>query len=232
VSLRSARVDARGHALAGSQKWIQYFVDWQQKALTDSVLAAVPSLREFNGVLEWVSPLEDDKFREYRDEDFLTLVGAAEHIAQLRSFWPRGGPCWDALAKAQNDAQQGVVLVEAKSYPAEMLGGGCQAGVTSRAQIERAINATKLRLAARPSADWLGPHYQSANSLAHLYFFREVVRTPAWLIHVCFTNDPRSRTTEAEWRRALGAASAELGLNAMESEFSAVVFLEAKEGAG
>jgi hypothetical protein len=226
-----SRVDARGRAFAGSQKWIQYFVNWPRKALNDAVLAAVPSLREFNGVLEWVSPLEKDKFKEYHDEEFLTRVGAAEHIGQLRSFWPRRGPCWDALAKVHNDAQQGVVLVEAKSYPGEMLSGGCYAREISRKTINRSINATKLHLAANPVADWLGPRYQCANRLAHLFFFREVVRVPAWLIQVCFTNDPRSRTTEAEWRYALGVASAELGLKHMESEFSAVVFLEAKEQA-
>ena len=192
------------------------------------MLSALPSLREFNGVIEWVSPLEEDKFREYRDDDFLSKLGAGGTVAELRNFWPANGPCWDALAKVQNGVSHGIVLVEAKSYTGEILGDGCGAGARSRAQIERSMTATKRSMAANPSADWLGPLYQCANRLAHLYFFREILRVPAWLINICFIDDPRTPTSKAEWLVALAGISSQLGLTSMDSAFSASVFIEAK----
>ena len=42
-----------------------------------------------------------------------------EHADELRRFWPRFGPVWDALGVLDGlpDGRRGVVLVEAKSHP-------------------------------------------------------------------------------------------------------------------
>lgn len=223
------RVDSHGRAFAGSQRWIQYYVNWQPSALNRAILDAIPSLSELHGTLEWVSPLESDSFSEYQDEDFLARLGLVDHIGALRNFWPRGGPWWDALARIRKRAEIGVILLEAKSYPAEMIGNGRQACRASRMKIERALAATKTWLGADTKANWLGPVYQHANRLAHLYFFREVVRIPAWLVDVCFISDPHSPTTLADWQSALGDVRASLGLAVGNLPVSATVFLEAKE---
>ena len=172
-----------------------------------------PELGRAGVELEWVSPLEKDGFAEYRDEAFLAALGHSDLAVVLAAFWPRGGPQWDALATVRLGDQtslqgghsakpsSGVLLVEAKSYPAEMESSGCRAGGRSRALIERSLTEAMRWFGADP-ADWCGPLYQFANRLAHVYFFRERAGVPAWFVNVCFVNDPRTPTTEEEWRRA------------------------------
>jgi hypothetical protein len=77
------------------------------------------------------------------------------------------------------------LLVESKSHVAEIFGSGCGAeAASSISKIERAITTAKEWLHVSPQADWTGPLYQSANRIAHLYFFREVLRIEAWLVNV------------------------------------------------
>jgi len=226
--MRASRVDKSGRAYAGSQRWLQYYVNCNRPALN----AQIMSLAGMDGAaeIEWASPLARARFAEYRDVAFLNAVGYPALRTQLRTFWPRGGPCWDALAKIRSKAyvHHGVLVVEAKSYPGEVIGNGCQAGPKSLAKIESAVQATKSWLAAQPSADWLGDLYQSANRLAHLYFFRQIAHVPAWLVNVYFLNDPRTPTDRAEWERGIAATNEALGVRS-SVPYTLTVFLEAKE---
>ena len=43
----------------------------------------------------------------------------------------------------------------------------------------------------------MGPLYQFPNRLAHLYFFREIVKVPAWLVNVCYLDDPKHQPRQA-----------------------------------
>jgi hypothetical protein len=121
-----------------------------------------------------------------------------------------------------------VLLVEAKSSPGEVVGSGCQASPASRAQIERALTGAKFWFQVEPSADWLGPLYQSANRLAHLYFLRQIAQIPAWLINIYFVNDPRTPTSRADWERDILATNARLGFTQV-APFVLSVFPEARE---
>jgi hypothetical protein len=231
TSQGGSRVDSCGRAFAGSQRWIQYYVNWQPVALNQAFAAALPSLREFSPAIEWVSPLKDHGFLEYRDEEFLVRSGAAHYISKLHEFWPKGGPCWDALAKIRPDRDVGILLVEAKSYPDEFFGNGCGASARSRDQIELALSSTREWLDVEAKAEWLGRLYQSANRLAHLYLLRERLGVPTWLVNVCFTGDPHSPTTLTQWKAALPPIHAELGLR-VHPPFFATVFLPAEEVSG
>jgi hypothetical protein len=77
----------------GSQRWIQWFVNHAAH-----VLDAAISL----GPIDWRSPLREDEYAEYRDEAFLARLGIALPRRSLESFWPRGGPQWDALGRADS----------------------------------------------------------------------------------------------------------------------------------
>ena len=226
-----SRVDSCGRAFAGSQRWIQYYVNCQPATLNQAIAAALPPLREFSPAFEWVSPLQDHGFVEYRDEEFLVQSGAVPYISKLQEFWPKGGLCWDALAKIRLGRDAGILLVEAKSYPDEFFGNGCGASARSRNQIELALSTTRKWLGAGAQAEWLGRLYQSANRLAHLYLLRERLGVPAWLVNVCFTGDPHSPTTLAQWEAALPPIYAELGLH-VHPPFFATVFLPAEEVSG
>jgi hypothetical protein len=63
-----------------------------------------------------------------------------------------------------------------------------------------------------PQADWKGPLYQSANRLAYLYFFREILQIEAWLVNVYFTDDPHSPTSRATWQRGICDVKKSLGI--------------------
>lgn len=61
-------------------------------------------------------------------------------------------------------------------------------------------------------------YYQTANRLAAPYWLRrELGDDRAWLVHLCFLNDPthkspRLRATREQWELAFAAASVHLGL--------------------
>jgi hypothetical protein len=226
-----ARVDHLGRAYAGSQLQIQIYVNRRSGELSRRIVEALPSLAPLSPRLRWVSPLECQKFSELQDREFLRALGLGHLDGQLRRFWPRGGPVWDALAAVDiesDPARRGVVLVEAKSYPAEIYGAGCQASPRSRKKIEAALRKTKSWLGVPEDIDWTGPLYQSANRLAHLYFFREEVGMPAWLVNAYFVNDPDSPTIREEWWAALDQVKRELGLTGIAIPDAAELFLEAK----
>jgi len=230
VNERNRRVDSLGRAYAGSQLQIQLWVNRRSRELTQAVLAALPSLASLNPRIRWVSPLESAGFVEYQDREFLRAVALEGCAPQLSRFWPRGGPVWDALAAVETartaDCRR-VLLVEAKSHVSEVYGGGCKASARSRERIEEALGLTKRWLGASSDADWTGALYQSANRLAHLYFFREVMGVPAWLINVYFVNDPHSPTSRADWEVALVGIKAQLGLAGISIPHAADLFLEA-----
>ena len=171
---RTGRTDEFGRAFAGSQLQIQIAVSRRQAELSEATAQAIGL--PVTSSLVWTSPLEEDCFAEYRDRFFLRAVGLQHLAPSLGAFWPRRGPCWDGLARIETAAAlSGVVLVEAKSYPEEMEGSGCKAEGASlqKIQIQRALEEAKTWWFAVPeSADWLGPLYQFANRLAHVYLLR------------------------------------------------------------
>jgi len=191
------RIDNLGRAYAGSQLQLQIYVNLRAEELSQKIIQGLPSLESLGLSLRWVSPLEKDKFAEYQDSAFLKACGFEELSADLRRFWPRGGPVWDALAcvdYGEVHTGKGVLLVEAKSHPPEIYGSGCQASPKSRRKIEEALLLAKRWLGIKENIDWTGPLYQSANRFAHLYFFREIANVPAWFVNIYFLNDPHSPT--------------------------------------
>ena len=180
----------------------------------------------------WTSPLESEGFKEFQDEDFLRAVGLGRFSQPLRGFWPRRGPVWDALAIVgglPGEQRLGVLLVEGKSYPGEVYGPGCQARSTaSRKMINSSLDKTKQWLDVDSGRDWLGPLYQSANRLAHLYWLREELRVPAWLVNLYFVDDPRSPTNVSEWRAHVTQVTRELGLPTQRQPYLGHVVLPAR----
>jgi hypothetical protein len=210
---RKRRVDQQGRAFAGSQLQIQIYVARRQAELSAAV---AESLSEANLAphIRWVAPLEQAKFKEPYDRDFLVVLGLARHAAELNEFWPNGGPHWDALAMLGEDAgHSGVLLVEAKSYPKETYGPGCQAkDLVSRQKILDALDSAKSSYGVPPETNWTGSLYQYANRLAHVYFLRARLGVPAWLVNICFTGDSSTMpTTEDGWRGDLPSIKKELG---------------------
>lgn len=211
--------NATGRAFRGSQRQLQDYVNRFPQELNLAVLAQLPEALR-NRSIRWLSPLADEDYREYQDIDFLERLGLGACAKQLAEFWPRGGPCWDALG--QIEARHGgefpiALLVEAKSHIPEMRSQGCHASEPSLAKIQRALHDAKRWAKADPMADWTGPLYQAANRIAHLYFLRQRLGRPCFLIHLYFVNDPYRPTSQAAWNQRLDTAHQELGLSASVS---------------
>src|SRR5271170_5970967 len=115
----SSRVDSTGRAHAGSQKQIQIYVNEKTQTLNSALAQSLSRYELDEKGINWVSPLAADTYSEYQDSEFLERVGLGGLSPRLQEFWPRGGPCWDALARIEG----GCLLIEAKSHVAEIYGG-------------------------------------------------------------------------------------------------------------
>lgn len=136
--------------------------------------------------IKWKSPLEADQFAEYRDQDFINLLGLKDKITKpLKDFWPNKGPQWDALG-IDNDL---YYLVEAKANIPEIVTAGTGASSKSKAKIIDAFTGVKEYLGINNSVDWSNTFYQYTNRIAHLYFLRILNGINAHLINIYFIND-------------------------------------------
>jgi hypothetical protein len=219
-----------GRARRGSQRQLQDYVNEHEAILTNAFLEALPPrFQESGATIEWLSPLAQNGYIEYRDAEFLRVVKLGKYTDKLANFWPLGGPCWDALAlisASENQTTPGVILVEAKSHISEIYGSGCQASSRSRELILKSFTAAKQWCGVNLESDWTGPLYQSANRLAHLYFLREVLGCSAWLVNLYFLNDSIGPADEDDWRAELVKVKTSLGLTS-SLPFAIDVFLPA-----
>jgi hypothetical protein len=196
----------------GSQYWMRVAVNHAPEVLANHIrgLRGLGS----GAAVEWLSPRADDSlpYREYRDQDALTLLGLAPRTP-VSEFWPSGGPVWDGLARIGDER----LLVEAKGHVGELMSGASRATADSLARIQQALTATRAFLAPSNTLEWSvwnGPFYQYANRLAHLYFLREVNGLPVHMLWVYFLNatEVEGPATEGEWRAALQVIEGYLGL--------------------
>jgi len=192
----------------GSLKWIQHFINRDPGRLDKTILDQLPGAKS----IVWRSPLVGDDYAEYRDSDFLTLLGLPQMTAHLESFWPRRGPQWDALGLSD---RKDVLLIEAKAHIPELHSPASAASPASLERIRAALGETALACGAQTDKDWHGEFYQLANRLAHLYLLRRH-GIPGWLVLINFVGDADMRGPKSaeEWEAAYATAYAALGLPA------------------
>jgi hypothetical protein len=88
-----SRTDMTGRAYAGSQRQIQIYVHERISELSHAVGEALQPRKPDESAIRWVSPLAADNYLEYRDQEFLGIIGAGHLAPELRDFWPRVGRC-------------------------------------------------------------------------------------------------------------------------------------------
>lgn len=210
-------------AIKGSQKWIQIFTNKKQDILINQIRTSL-ALPE-NEQIQWLSPLEDDKYAEYRDEAFLDKLGVNPEKVKLADFWPKGGPQWDALGKSTLGK---LFLVEAKSHISELI-SSCEAkDPNSIAKIQKSLQIAKDKVGSKTDFDWSKTFYQYANRLAHVNFLRQN-NVPAYLVSVYFLNDleMEGSKTSDEWKGAIRLVHRCLGLKELLlSNFVVDVFID------
>lgn len=210
----------------GSLKDIQLLVNNNPSFLNEAIIHK--NITFSNEEFEWLSPLEKDEFAEYRDDDFIDLLGL-KLKTPLVDFWPKGGPQWDALGKSKSGK---VFLVEAKANIPEMVSPATQAGHKSRLLINKSLNETKLFLNINNDVDWSGKFYQYTNRLAHLYFFRVVNGVDAYLVNIYFLNDKtvKGPKTREEWEGAILVMKTYLGVGRHKlSKYMIDVFIDVED---
>ncbi|MBA3016178.1 MAG: hypothetical protein KKD63_08145 [Proteobacteria bacterium] len=192
----------------GSLKWIQFLVNENSEILNKKIQ---DHIKEELTQIDWVSPKKEDEFTEYRDGDFLKILGIEGHLTKLSHFWPNSGPQWDALGKFENKYH---FIVEAKANIPEILSSCKAKSETSKKQIEKSVENTKHFLNVTPEKNWLTNFYQYANRIYHLYFLREVCGVNAYLIFIYFCNDStHSPTSHEQWEGALKLQKNLMSLN-------------------
>jgi len=178
----------------------------------------------------WTSPLKDDEYAEYRDDDFVRLTGVQLTERTLDTFWPSRGPQWDALGRIGSG---GALLVEAKANIPEVVSPGTGADGARRQLLEKSLAEVKAFLGVDPDIRWSGKLYQIANRLAHLYLLRELNKQDAYLAFIYFTGDAEvdGPQSVAEWQAALTVAKGTLGIPKRHrlSKYVADVFIDVSE---
>lgn len=196
--------DSNSH---GSLKDLQILINEKKDLLDEKISEAL----KHNIKIDWVSPLKDDQFAEYRDEDFLAKLNLENKINyDLSDFWPKRGPQWDALGKADDS----VFIVEAKANLPEIVTSPTGAGTESKSLIMDSFSEVKEYLNINNLIDWSGTFYQYANRIAHLYYLRVLNGIDAYLINIYFINDdsvsgPKSKD---EWKGAIQIIKKYLGI--------------------
>jgi len=195
-------------AKKGSQKWIQKMVNEKPEILATKIWSSLNLAEER---IDWLSPLKNDDYAEYRDQAFLDRLEIKLEKSPLGQFWPRGGPQWDALGRSTSGR---LFLVEAKSHISELISSIHAKDEKSREMIRQSLYETREYLNASTKIDWSQCFYQYTNRLAHLFLLRQKNDLPAYLIHVYFLNDAEMNgpTTSNEWQGAIRMLDSCLGI--------------------
>lgn len=179
--------------------------------------------------IDWVSPLKDDDFSEYRDNGFIEKLGIQNLETSLSAFWPKRGPQWDALGRGNRNE---VFLVEAKANIDEIVSPETKATEKSLELIKKSLDGLKKYLKVNNKVDWSGTFYQYTNRLAHLYFLRTLNKVPAYLVFVYFIRDDSVSGPKGmeEWKAALKVMKRYLGLSTHRlAKYMAEVFIDVKQ---
>jgi hypothetical protein len=190
----------QGRASGGSRKWLQILVN-ERPELVDRVLARSLGLAQGECV-HWLSPLKDNNYVEYRDQEFMDKLGISLTKVPLESFWPRQGPVWDGLARTDRGD---LILVEAKAHISELVSDPTKASGRSLSKIRESLDTVKRFYGSGSDADWATCFYQYTNRLAHLYLLRECNSLPAYLLCLYFINDEDvdGPSTRSAWEGAI-----------------------------
>ena len=211
----------------GSLKWIQILINRHPNLLNDMIKSETGLLE--NTQIKWLSPIENDNHAEYRDKAFIDVLGIDLPKCKLSEFWPKGGPQWDALGRADDGA---VFLIEAKAHIPEMISHLAAKSPASEQKILRSLQQTKDYLNIKSRNDWSSPFYQYANRIAHLYLLGVLNEIPAYLVFVYFLNDEvmGGPKTEEEWHGAIKLIHAYLGIGRNKLErFIIKIFCDVRD---
>ena len=176
----------------GSQFLLAEYVNNQSVWLNSQILkSSVQLLNEINDelVIEWISPLKQNDYREYRD-NFLNVLGVSGAIPN--DIWPKRGPVWDGLAKAKgNSGEEIILLVEAKAHLSEMKSELRATSLDSVIVIRKTFQKFRQRngIDEKYADVWENCYYQLANRLIYLDYLNHTLNIKTYLVLINFVDD-------------------------------------------
>ncbi len=201
---------AESFAIAGSKRWLQVAINRAPELLNEALRPLLPL--QAHEQVAWRSPRAITGFREYRDMRALRQLGIHSLPQRpLRTFWPVGGPMWDALAKTSGGQ---FIFLEAKAHLAEAASPGTGASDWARGLICKSLCEARQHYAPASRANWSGTYYQYANRLAHHYLFHTLNGLPSHLVFLYFLNaaEMHGPTSPWQWERTIRRLHRALGL--------------------
>lgn len=211
----------------GSEWHLLRYLAYHRETLSDSIcgLTGADAVRWLDFPFDASRPFGD---AEWKGVDFLP----PDHPARVHwpDFWPGRGNVqnWDAVGELRIDEGAGWLLVEAKAHLHEVRSSCAAQSNGGRAQIERAMDATKASLGVRNDHDWLTPYYQFANRLAVVSHLREH-GVAAHLVNIYFVGDENPAGTcpaaEEDWLPELQRMYERLGLSELHLPYVHRLFL-------
>jgi hypothetical protein len=216
--------------MKGSLRWIQKLVNDNPHGLN----SGIRSLFNLNDseAIEWLSPLKDDQYAEYRDSAFLKRLNITLKHKPLKEFWPNQGPQWDALGRTGTGK---ILLVEAKAHVEELVSPPTRATGESLRRIRSSLTEAKEYVNSKSNGDWSSYFYQYTNRIAHLYVLRVLNEIPAYLVFIYFLNDEimQGPGREAEWKAAIKLMHKYLGIKKNRlTKYMADVFIDVNSLSG
>lgn len=165
--------------------------------------------------VQWISPLRQNDFREYRNE-FIELIGEwQDKRQQLDEYWAKRGPQWDGIAVVEGrNGEKGLLLIEAKAHLNEMK-SKIQASDKSAIRIKETIAEVRKYVGSTATDDvWLNQYYQLSNRLAYLYLLNKKLNIPTWLVLVNFVEDSTHiSTSSSSWMNHYQDVFSQMGLS-------------------
>jgi hypothetical protein len=134
----------------GSLRNIQLFVNEYPDLVNTKIKDQLTDLAHDD--ITWLSPLREDDYSEYSDNDFIERIGLSKNEIKLREFWPTKGAHWDALAVGSKGK---IILDEAKANLSELKSP--PTGATAEASIKlirSSLSETKTYLGVNNDVDW------------------------------------------------------------------------------
>ena len=183
-----------GRAEKGSRFWMQECInneDLLERLNKDILNAADLSGIDLN-VIEWLSPLADNNYKEYQlSQTFLCENFGLENFDF--SFWPKRGPQWDAIGIADDKT---IILVEAKAHLGEWSSYLSSKNHDNTRLIKKAITEVFSDYGGDETKRTHG-YYQLSNRIVFWHRFKQY-NHPCVLILLNFTNDRRFKPTSEE----------------------------------
>jgi len=180
---------SNGPAKKGSKYWMQKIVN------TENLRRRLEKEIGFEKTI-WVSPIENEQYKEYRLNEASIANKLGLDGAYIRSFWPAPGPQWDALGNADDGT---IVLVEAKAHPGEVNSRTKATGNSLALIKETLLNTHDCLRATIPFREeiWLYKYYQAANRLAFWNKLNKKYKVA--LVFLNLVNDEYGKTSEQVW---------------------------------